>query len=108
MRNKENQKKLWREHYKRNTDKYIAKKNARKAEIRQYIKDSKLGKPCTDCGVLYSHYVMDYDHLSNKEYDIGKMSSHGFSIKRVQEEIDKCELVCSNCHRERTFSRIER
>ena len=58
--------------------------------------------PCMDCGVEYPHYVMDFDHRdpSTKFKTIARMV--GYSLKRVQEEIDKCDVVCANCHRIRT------
>lgn len=57
--------------------------------------------PCKDCGRSYPYYVMDFDHLGNKEFMISKFLS--ISWERVLEEIKKCDIVCANCHRERTF-----
>lgn len=62
-------------------------------------------KPCTDCGKIYHHSVMDFDHLPQfqKLFPISKWRQH--SRKQIKEEIAKCEVVCSNCHRARTWSR---
>lgn len=63
--------------------------------------------PCTDCGIKYPPYVMQFDHLRDKEFQIG--NSFTFSLERVLAEIEKCEVVCANCHAERTHQRwIER
>jgi len=61
--------------------------------------------PCLDCGKRYAPYVMDFDHRpgTTKVSAVGNM--FGVSIERVLEEISKCDLVCSNCHRERTHLR---
>ena len=63
-------------------------------------------KPCADCGVKYPYYVMDFDHVEGKkEFNI----SDGFynaSLEDIKNEITKCDVVCSNCHRERTHNRI--
>lgn len=59
--------------------------------------------PCMDCGVQYPPYVMDFDHRDpgTKIASIGQMIS-GWSFETIAAEIAKCDLVCSNCHRERT------
>ena len=59
--------------------------------------------PCTDCGVCYPPYVMDFDHLRDKRRLISRL--RGVSTKLLLSEVAKCELVCSNCHRIRTFKR---
>lgn len=61
-------------------------------------------KPCMDCGIEYPPYVMDFDHVRGvKEFPIseGVMKS---SI-RILLEVAKCDVVCANCHRIRTFTR---
>jgi hypothetical protein len=60
-------------------------------------------RPCTDCGGRFPHYVMDFDHpdRSVKTGDISQMAASGLS-PRVLAEIEKCDLVCANCHRIRT------
>lgn len=62
--------------------------------------------PCADCGVQYPHYVMDFDHLPGtaKSFAISRLKA-SCSERTLLAEIAKCEVVCSNCHRERTFSR---
>lgn len=63
-------------------------------------------KPCSDCGVEYPAYVMDFDHVGGtKDDDISTLIRRNVSIKRLMKEIDKCEVVCSNCHRVRTYKR---
>lgn len=72
---------------------------------RDFIKDLKIGKPCTDCGRAYHHSQMEFDHpLDNKIRNISKMQR--YSQKRILEEVAKCELVCSNCHHLRTWKRL--
>lgn len=75
-------------------------------KIKQYIRDIKESKPCTDCGLFYPYYVMDFDHLdgNNKTHNPGHFYQR-YGIKRIDEELAKCELVCANCHRKRTHLR---
>ena len=84
-------------------EKHLARVKARRDAIWEWYKDQKHMKPCTDCGVAYPYYVMDWDHLEDKIFSAGKAAT--YSIERLQKEIAKCELVCSNCHRQRTFNR---
>ena len=60
--------------------------------------------PCTDCGVRYPPWVMDFDHVrGEKKYNVALMFRQ--SLETILTEIEKCEVVCSNCHRERTHKR---
>lgn len=62
-------------------------------------------EPCVDCGVRYPSYVMDFDHVDGEKVgNISAMRGRA-SETRLLEEIAKCDLVCSNCHRERTHQR---
>jgi hypothetical protein len=50
---------------------------------------------------------LEFDHLdgSNKSWNISDLLGRASSLDRVQREIDKCEVVCANCHRIRTVRR---
>jgi hypothetical protein len=65
-------------------------------------------KPCADCGVQYPYYVMQFDHLdrSQKSFTISTASRNGTTLARMVEEISKCDVVCANCHMERTFGHL--
>ena len=58
-----------------------------------------------DCKQLYDPCVMDFDHLdaSKKRKAIGQMATWSRAV--LMNEIQKCDLVCSNCHRMRTKKR---
>lgn len=74
---------------------------------RQAFRALKSG-PCTDCGVSYPYYVMQFDHVhGKKKYNLSHRSA-SFGSKEFMEELAKCELVCANCHAERTHQRITR
>ncbi len=62
--------------------------------------------PCADCGVQYPYYVMQFDHVrGHKEFNIGPIGPT-VGRDRLLAEIAKCEVVCANCHAERTHSRL--
>lgn len=99
------QKRWYEKHRARHLANVATRKAAIVAETVAYVRQLKEATPCLDCGKSYPYYVMDFDHLGDKEYAINRMMTTGYSIAAVQQEIDKCELVCSNCHRERTHRR---
>lgn len=62
--------------------------------------------PCVDCHKIYHWCVMDFDHLiNNKQYNISQLKS--YSTSSIIKEVIKCELVCANCHRQRTYDRLK-
>lgn len=76
---------------------------ARKA-VREIVRILKTS-PCADCGCCYPTYVMDFDHVRGKKLKcVGQMQNYT-NLGLVLDEIAKCELVCSNCHRIRTHIR---
>jgi 5-methylcytosine-specific restriction endonuclease McrA len=60
--------------------------------------------PCTDCGED-DPVTLEFDHLEDKVFDISR-GLRERPWKAVQDEIDKCEVVCANCHRRRTARRL--
>lgn len=60
--------------------------------------------PCADCKNIFPPYVMDFDHLGDKEFGIANFC-YRYGKKKLLAEIAKCEVVCANCHRIRTYER---
>lgn len=73
--------------------------------IRKFIQEYKSGKRCTDCGEDYPYWMLEFDHLKDKKFTIGTFSSKTVNLEVVKKEISKCEIVCCNCHKNRTFNR---
>lgn len=92
------------EHYRNNKDVYNRTSKASLQKRQAVVNELKESSPCADCGVYYPHYVMDYDHLGDKVGNVSLLVKTA-SLQRVLDEIAKCDLVCSNCHRARTFLR---
>jgi mono/diheme cytochrome c family protein len=57
--------------------------------------------PCVDCGEP-DIVVLEFDHLRDKVANISQMVGSGVRWERIAAEIEKCEVVCANCHRRRT------
>ncbi len=62
-------------------------------------------KPCMDCDINYPPCVMDFDHRPGeiKRRNVGNLLT--CSLEVIMAEIAKCDLVCANCHRIRTWKR---
>jgi hypothetical protein len=96
-------------HYDANPGYYQAKNHHTKEKLAAAIKQLKLN-PCMDCGGVFHPVAMDFDHREGSA-KVGSIASlvrqSGWSIQRVLEEVAKCDLVCANCHRVRTYNRLE-
>lgn len=99
---KEHHREYVRVHYANNKSVYIAKSKRHRKENAEMVRLAK-SVPCVDCGGSLPYYVMDFDHRQDKSFNV---SSHAFSGRLIiLAEIAKCDVVCSNCHRERTAKR---
>jgi hypothetical protein len=85
------------------TDKELASYS--KKQFKQRLKEIKESSGCFDCGET-NHIVLDFDHLKDKKYNVSRMIHDGFSWAAIKKEIAKCEVVCANCHRIRTYNRL--
>jgi hypothetical protein len=73
---------------------------------KRLVREAK-ARPCADCGVPYPRYVMDLDHRpgTNKRANLSILAKCGSACEVILEEIAKCDVVCANCHRTRTYTR---
>ena len=61
--------------------------------------------PCVDCSEA-DPVVLDFDHVRGvKKMNVKRMLAGTYSLKRVFDEIAKCEVRCANCHRRVTAAR---
>ena len=71
-------------------------------KARQHVRSILLTSECADCG-LTGREVLEFDHVrGDKIESVSVLVSSGAGVGRIQTEIDKCEVVCANCHRRRT------
>ena len=63
-----------------------------------------LGNKCVDCGLKTEHYeVYDFHHLDPSKKEIAFGASRSRSFSSIKSELDKCVLLCANCHRIKTL-----
>jgi hypothetical protein len=61
--------------------------------------------------VRYAHYVMDFDHREGtvKRGNLSHLVADGYLCgPSLDAEVAKCDVVCANCHRERTYCRLKK
>jgi hypothetical protein len=78
----------------------ISAVNKRRQKIRQRAIAAK-GSKCEVCGYDRCIEALEFHHLSNSDKNFG-LSEKGYAMsrKRVEKELEKCVLLCANCHRE--------
>lgn len=96
-----------RAHYYANKEQYKRRNKEQAAKMTAYIRELKESTACMDCGEFYPYYVMDFDHRdpSLKVSPVARLITSG-SWTKLLTEIDKCDIVCANCHRARTWKQM--
>ncbi len=68
---------------------------------KQYLVEHKGGR-CFDCNNTFPDCCYDFDHRNPVEKLFGIGGHYGKPLAELVIEVDKCDLVCANCHRIRT------
>ena len=78
----------------------------RRDKLRGYMHAAK-DKPCADCGGEFPRVCMDFDHRDGvrKVGEVSALVLRTYAEAALVDEIRKCDVVCSNCHRIRTEAR---
>jgi hypothetical protein len=79
-------------------------RDARKDRHAALVADIKSKTPCTDCKRKFPYWVMDFDHVGTKDFQISRLHRTK-GLEALSEEIKKCDVLCSTCHRHRTYCR---
>ena len=91
---------------KRKDPEYVQNFNAKIAEKNKQRKKEAvafMGGKCQDCGGIFPPSVFDFHHvdMTTKEHNPSHILKNG--LEKAKEELSKCILLCSNCHRIRHF-----
>lgn len=85
---------------------YTTRRRKYRDNITKMIREHKEGIGCIDCGEKYPYFMLDLDHVTgSKSFNISQFRNHTIDPELIKAEIDKCEVVCANCHRMRTHQR---
>ena len=71
-----------------------------------WLRELKASTSCADCGGRFLGHVMQFDHVrGEKSFMLSSVTKTNISWCRIKEEVDKCDIVCANCHAMRTYNR---
>jgi|APSaa5957512622_1039677.scaffolds.fasta_scaffold07485_6 hypothetical protein len=95
-------KKQWnREYYLNNTDKEKERTKKRKQTLRRWFNEYKETLSCSKCGEGHPA-CLEFHHTKASEKDFmvsDSIERKGFSRDKILAEINKCTILCANCHR---------
>jgi hypothetical protein len=66
------------------------------------VQEYKAAHPCADCGEA-DPVVLEFDHLPQFQKLCEPVRAK--TLAKAQAEVEKCEVVCANCHARRTYRR---
>lgn len=90
--------------YKKHAKEQKARARANTIKLVRFVREAKQ-VPCMDCGRSFPSECMDFDHVrGTKKNNISTLPYLG-NLTALLEEMKKCDVVCSCCHRIRTSSR---
>ena len=106
-KNKADQQKYFKNWYEENKEhfkKQVAVLNKKKRiELRQMIFDYKASKGCNRCPENDAR-CLDFHHIGDdKEFTIGNILRNKLCWESILKEIEKCEVICANCHRKEHY-----
>jgi vacuolar-type H+-ATPase subunit E/Vma4 len=86
--------------YALNNESERAHVSRRKKEIKKWFIEYKESLKCIKCGENHPA-TLDFHHKNRKDklFGINTKVHAGYSIDKIKKEIEKCEVLCANCHR---------
>ena len=98
QQNKE-QRKLKHSLWMKNNKEYVRIKQRNNKRLRKEWAISYLGSKCKRCGFDFHPAIYEFHHRIPEEKDRDPSKMLQLSKERLQKELDKCDLLCANCHR---------
>jgi hypothetical protein len=87
-----------REYRKKTPEKVLEYRQKKYESQRKWLEEYRKGKVCAWCG-FEDHRALQFHHKDPLTKEFGIRQKIGkISLRRIQKEIDKCELICANCH----------
>jgi hypothetical protein len=87
----------------------LSTKAKRKYRRRVFFAKDKVTKGCQECGYNERAVALDYHHTDSesKEMSVAERISRGHSKEKILEEVERCRVLCANCHRTRESNSID-
>lgn len=77
------------------------------------MQEWKHSHPCVDCTerlgkpVFWNYWQMQFDHVAGKRHNLGTEGKK-LDEETLRREMARCDVVCCNCHADRTYQRFTR
>jgi hypothetical protein len=96
---KEYQRNYQRSWHQRHREERLTKLYARKKAISEYLQEAKKQLCCADCGERHPA-ALQFHHVNaeDKMFNVGDAIRGGRSLDTIKKEIEKCIVLCANCH----------
>lgn len=93
-----------RKWYLANKDTQYKRVKANQKRIKNWVKEYKKTLKCSRCPETHPA-TFDFHHRdpSQKTTNIAHIYQKGWGLERIQEELDKCDVLCANCHRKEHY-----
>jgi hypothetical protein len=78
------------------------RKQVAREHAREYLLNYLSTHPCEHCGESDIR-VLELHHVGDKDKTVSQMVGEGLSTERIQRELEKCQVLCANCHRKLTI-----
>lgn len=95
--NPDKQSEYYKQYYRDNRDGILEKMKSVSDKACEFVKKTKKESGCKHCGIT-DHRVLHFHHRdpSQKEFGIGSGGTR--SISKIKREMEKCDILCANCH----------
>lgn len=75
-----------------------------KHQVYEHVKN----RPCALCKQQFNPVVMDFYHVDGQKHTaVSRMVKSTYSLREMLNEIQKCALLCANCHRLVTLTKTK-
>jgi len=86
------------EWYEQNKILQRSKVNNRRRDLKNWLKNFKSTLHCSECPEDHISCLQFHHTTDNKEVSVADAIKHGWSKDRILGEIEKCVVLCANCH----------
>lgn len=108
IKTKEDRKEYNKLHYQKNKEKYRERDNKRRNNVRDWVRNYKQERGCSRCNENHPA-CLQFHHLDrdDKELTIATLVANRATIVSILKEIEKCIILCANCHAKEHYNEIK-
>jgi 5-methylcytosine-specific restriction endonuclease McrA len=67
-----------------------------------FLQQYKMEKGCSVCGYNEIPQALEFDHIDRSKKKFGMNKAYKYKWSTIMEELEKCVILCANCHRKKT------